>query len=99
MICDFQEQVPATGTFDIGYFEGKPQSKVWLVTSEDLGKLYEVYREISLWCDGVNETANSDGHSTGKRSKDADSSKRCQQEIEVESAYKELKEKRGICLD
>ena len=39
----FQEQVSATATFDVGYFEGKPQSKIWLVTSEDLGKLYEVY--------------------------------------------------------
>jgi hypothetical protein len=35
----FQEQVPAAVTFDVGYFEGKPQSKIWLVTSENLGKL------------------------------------------------------------
>jgi hypothetical protein len=88
-------------TFDVGYFEGKPQSKIWLVTSEDLGKLYEVYPnggEVLLWC-GVSETGNSDGRSTGKRSKDADSSKRCQQETEVESAYKELKEKHGETWD
>ena len=39
----FQEQVPTTATFDVGYFEGKPQSKLWLVTSEDLDKFYEVY--------------------------------------------------------
>ena len=98
----FQEQVPATATFDVGYFEGKPQSKIWLVTSEDLAKLYEVYPnggEVPLWCEGVSETGNSDGRSTGKRSKDADSSKCVQQETEVESAYKELKEKHGICLD
>ena len=55
--------------------------------------------EVPLWCDGVSETGNSDGHSTGKRSKDADSSEHCQQETEVESAYKELKEKDGTCLD
>ena len=92
----FQEQVPATATFDVGYFEEKPQYKIWLVTSEDLGKLYEVYPnggEVPLWCEGVNETGNSEGPSTGKRSKDADSSKRYQQETEVEAAYKELKEK------
>ena len=28
----FQEQVLVTATFDVGYFEGKPQSKIWLVT-------------------------------------------------------------------
>ena len=59
----FQEQVPATATFDVGYFEGKPQSKIWLVTSEDLGKLYPNGGEVPLWCDGVSETGNSDGRS------------------------------------
>lgn len=34
----------------------------------------------------VSETGNSDGRSTGKWSKDADSSKLCQQETKVESA-------------
>ena len=71
------------------------------MTSEDLGKLHELYPnrgEVPLWCDGVSETGNSDGRSTGKRSKDADSSKR-QQETEVESAYKELKEKHGETWD
>ena len=98
----FQEHVPATATFDVGYFEGKPQCKIWLVISEDLGKLYEVYPnggEVPLWCKGVSETGNSEGPSTGKRSKDADSSKRYQQETEVEAAYKELKEKHGETWD
>ena len=40
---EFQDQVPRTVTFDVGYFEGKQQSKIWLVTSEDLEKLYELY--------------------------------------------------------
>ena len=98
----FQEQVPATATFDVGYFEGKPPTKIWLVTSQDLTKLYEVYPnggEVPLWCEGVSETGNSEGRSTGKRSKDAETARRQQQEIEVESAYKELKEKHGETWD
>lgn len=35
----FQEHVPTTATFDIGYFEGKQQSYVWLETSDDLHKM------------------------------------------------------------
>jgi hypothetical protein len=41
--------------------------------------------EVPLWCEGVSETGNSEGHSSNKCSKDADSSKRCQQETQVES--------------
>ena len=60
------------------------------MTLEDLGHFYEVYPnggEVPLWCEGVSEIGNSDGCSTGKRSKDVDSSKCCQQETEVESVY------------
>ena len=40
---EFQEHVPRTATFDVGYFEaGKQHSKVWLVTSEDLGRVHNV---------------------------------------------------------
>ena len=35
LMDEFQQHVPATTTFDVGYFEGKQQSKVWLVTSDD----------------------------------------------------------------
>jgi hypothetical protein len=94
---EFQEHVPRTATFDVGYFEGKQQSKIWLVTSEDLDKLYELYPkggEVLLWCDGIGETGTESCRST-KRNKEAESAgtKRSQQEAEVESTYKELKEK------
>ena len=59
LMDEFQDQVPRTATFDVGYFEGKQQSKIWLVTSEDLEKLYDLYPkggEVHLWCDGVCET-------------------------------------------
>ena len=96
LIDELKEHVPSTTSFDVGYFEGKQQSKIWLVTSEDIKKLYDLHPkggEVLLWCDGASESG-SEGRST-KRSKEAESaiSKRSQQESEVESTYKELKEK------
>ena len=55
---EFQEHVPTTATFDVGYFEGKQQSKIWLVTSDDLHKMYELHPkggEVLLWCDGASD--------------------------------------------
>ena len=97
LMDEFEEHVPSTATFDVGYFEGKQQSKIWLVTPEDLKKLYELHPkggEVLLWCDGVSEGA-SEGRNSTKRNKEAESaaSKRSQQEAEVESTYKELKER------
>ena len=71
LMDEFQDQVPRTATFDVGYFEGKQQSKIWLVTSEDLEKLYDLYPkggEVHLWCDGVCETGAESCRST-KRTK------------------------------
>ena len=94
---EFQDHMPATTTFDIGYFEGKQQSKIWLVTLDDLHKMYEVYPkggEVVLWCDSVSDVR-TEADANLKRSKEAEAvaSKRSQQEWEVESVYKELSEK------
>ena len=67
------------------------------MTSEDLEKLYDLYPkggEVHLWCDGVCETGAESCRST-RRNKEAESAgtKRSQQEGEIESIYKELKEK------
>ena len=37
----------------MGYYEGSQQSKVWLVTPEDLQKMYEsiMHGHSTLWCD------------------------------------------------
>ena len=67
------------------------------MTSEDLDKLYELYPkggEVLLWCDGISETGTESCCSI-KRNKEAKlaGTKRSQQEAEVESTYKELKER------
>ena len=94
----FQEHVPTTATFDIGYFEDKQQSKIWLVTLDDLHKMYGLYPkggEVLLWCDGISDvgTESRVGSKHSLKEADATASKRSRQECEIESVYKELSEK------
>ena len=37
---EFEEQVPATTHFLVGYFVGRQSTKKWLVTQEDLAAMY-----------------------------------------------------------
>ena len=86
-------------------FEGKQQSKIWLVAQNDLGKLHELHPnggQVLLWYDGVSEIGNTECRAP-RRNTEADSaaSKCSQQESDVESVFKELREsinKHGIYL-
>lgn len=94
LIESFGEQVPQTITFDVGYFEGSQHSKIWLYTASDLEAMYQKYPcgEINLWCD-----SNSEDESR-KRKRDESSggtSKRQKKEEEVDSVFRNLKEKHG----
>ena len=88
LMDQFQEHVPTTATFDVGYFESKQQTKVWLVTSDDLRKMHELHPngEVLLWCDGVCNVGTK-SRTSSKRSEEADaiSSTHSRQECEVES--------------
>ena len=52
---EFQEHVPATATFDVGYFEGKHQSKIWSVTLDDLHKMYGLHPKVVKCFYGVSD--------------------------------------------
>jgi len=43
LIDEPEDQVPEKFDFNIGYYEGKQQSKVWLVSTEDLKLMYSHY--------------------------------------------------------
>ena len=53
---EFGDQLPDNrNDFSFGYFEGRQQSKKWLVTNQDLCVMYSVFQDktcVSLWCDG-----------------------------------------------
>ena len=99
LIEEFQEQVPNTVDFTIGYFDGCQSAKIWLVTSDDLRTMYKKYPaggNLSLWCEG-RSVATSDSTHAPKRKRDGEASSsstsRQEKEEEVESIYKELREK------
>ena len=51
---EFQELVPATVDFQVGYLHGKQSAKHWLATNDDITLMYEAIgtkRDILLWCD------------------------------------------------
>ena len=95
LIDTFQDSVPNTMDFSVGYFEGSQKSKVSLVVSEDLKTMYNYFPRggpITLWCDGRYE----DDPPTRKRKKDTETSKRSviqEKECEVDDVYKTLLEK------
>ena len=92
LMGNFEDQVPHSVSFDVGYFEGQQHSKVWLYSNDDLKAMYTKYPtgEITLWCDGKSDSEQSSVR--GKRKRDEPvTSKRQDKEDEVEAVFKELK--------
>lgn len=80
---EFKDQVPTTDSFNVGYFDGNQQSKVLLVTDNDLDTMYRRFGNgglVTLWCDG---------RSTGgtKRKRDEESAVRRREQDEDENSY------------
>lgn len=98
---EFENSVPDENTnYNIGYFEGRHQTKRWLASVEDLKAMYTRFapgNEIFLWCDGRESDADrEDSQGIGtKRKKPSDSTmtKRQAREEELDSIFKQLKEK------
>ena len=43
LIDELGDQVPDKVDFNVGYYEGKQQAKIWLVSREDLEMMYSNY--------------------------------------------------------
>ena len=87
--------MPDKVDFNVGYYEGKQQAKIWLVSKEDLEMMYSNHSkgDITLWCDGRETGA--------KRKPETESyATNCQEkEDEVDEFYKTFKEKHGSKYD
>ena len=62
LVETFKERVPGTLDFNVGYYEGSQQAKIWLVTADDLKTLYRKFPkggQVTLWCDGRFQEAES----------------------------------------
>ena len=94
---ELQSHVSNKSNFNIGYMEGN--RKIWLVNSDDLKSMYEKYKQggqIVLWCDGRPEDEASSFALSGKRKRDNErSTRRQEQEDQVEKAFERLKDKHG----
>ena len=85
--------------FSVGYFEGRHQTKRWVVTEEDLDVMYEKFTsgEIFLWCVGKEpEKHDEDVSSKGKKRKyESTVTKRQEKEDELDGIYQDLQQKHG----
>ena len=91
---EFKSQVPATTSFSMGYFAGRPSAKYWIYTEEDLASMYSksITQEIMLWCDGRNVTDSETPNPKRRKTGEGCLSRREEKELEVEELTKELKE-------
>ena len=56
---EFSEHIARGLNFSIGYFEGRHQTKRWLISRQDVEKMYEKLQgkpEIFLWSDGKDDS-------------------------------------------
>ncbi len=86
-----RDELPKDPTADVGYFEGRQSSKVWLVSDKDLESMYRKAKsgsEIFLWVQSFEDTMNDSDPEPEKKKK-----RRQDQEDEVEVIYTELKSK------
>lgn len=90
-IDEFGDQVPDKVDFNAGYYEGKQQAKIWLVSKEDLDMMYSSQSkgDITLWYDGretnTKRKCETESHATNRQ----------EREEKVDEFYKTLKEKHG----
>ncbi len=94
---EFKGQVPATTSFSMGYFAGRPSAKYWIYTEEDLTSMYSksTTHEIMLWCDGRNITDSETLNPMRRKTEEGRLSRREEKELEVEELLtKELNEEK-----
>ena len=108
LIEAFKDRVPSTLDFNVGYYEGSQQAKIWLVTSDDLKTFYRKFPkggQVMLWCDG--RAQEGEGSQSRKRKRDESNSdsgsstgtNRLENEQNVEETYKKLLEKHADAWD
>ena len=97
---EFSEHITSGSSFSIGYFEGRHQTKRWLISQQDVEKMYEKLHgkpEIFLWSDAKDESKTVAGDhedaSHNHKSPLETTSKRQEKEEEVETLFCELRDK------
>ena len=95
---EFEEQMPESTKFALGYIEGRQSTKRWLCCDGDIDAMYSAYatclgKEILLWCDGRGGEDTDEEYPKSKRRKASDvTSKREETEQRVIEIADELKQ-------
>ena len=91
---EFSEHVAQGSSFSIGYFEGRHQTKRWLISLQGVEKMYEKLQgkpEIFLWSDGKDDsktvTGDHEDASHNRKRPLETTSKRQEKEEEVEAMF------------
>ena len=106
LIETFKEQVPNTLDFNVGYYEGSQQAKIWLLTADDLKTFYQKFPkggQVTLWCDGRSQ--GTEGARKRKREESnseaggTSGANRLENEQKVEETFKKLLDKHAASWD
>ena len=100
---ELEDEISDNEDYSVGYFEGRQQKKKWLVSPSDLEAMYVTFEgktKISLWCEGKQITSDHDTsgdeepHPKRRKKSRSDGSKKInEREDELESVFRQLKEK------
>lgn len=90
---ELADELPKDASADVGYFEGKQSSKIWIVSIKDLDSMYQKAKnenDFFLWIQ--TSDSDSDGNEPVKKKKKSGSSRQ-EKEGEVDEIYEKLKKK------
>jgi len=85
LVDEVGDHLPETTDFNVGYYGGKQQSKIWLVSKEDLDMMYSHCKasDIIIWCDGRETRPKRKGSSTNRQKRLMKCLKHCNRSMEI----------------
>ena len=93
----FENQLPITLTFNIGYYDGRQSEKRWICDKEDLEAMYSSpallgRKDILLWCDGRPEDSDFDNSRKKRARCHSPLTRRDDREAQIDDLVDELRE-------
>lgn len=94
----FENLIPTTTTFNVGYFDGRQSEKRWICDKDDLEAMYSSpsllgKKDIVLWCDGRSEDGDLDNSRKKRARCNSPITGREDREAEIDELVHELREK------
>ena len=97
LMKQFENQLPTTLAFNIGYYDGRQSEKRWICDKDDLEAMYTSpallgKKEIVLWCDGRPEDNDFDNSRKKRARCHSPLTRRDDREAEIDELVDELRE-------